>query len=580
MVGARRWSSWLIGACMTVAWGTGWGRPVAVCAAQIEPFSDAVATLTVSAVDPTALSNPAGAPFPGFRGGDQLIVYTRPGPTGTNEYGFEVTVEQGRVVRRDGADSVVPAGGFVVSGHGSARAWILSHLPIGTKVTWQAGDVALQAEQDALADLWRARSLWAELTGLNPMPEAGLAKAMRTLDGLAAAHAPTVPRIAKSLLPALQQAVWQAHTPLPATARAVWYRPVEADAEAVTATVDRMHRAGIHTIYLESLYHGYPIYPSTTYRRWGMPPQYPRYVGWDPLAAFIAAARDQGMAVVPWVHTLYVGHESLKPPSPILAAHPDWTNRQLKTADGRLPVASTVEGGAYFLDPAHPEVRRFLAAVATELVNRYPVPAVQLDDTRYPMPFPVAHPDYLGSTWGYTPTARAAFRRRYGQDPVTLAPDTPAWSSWTAYRRDALSALVKQVASAIRRARSSVKVQMPFATNPQESYDRGLQDWPAWSDRHLVDAFAVLNYTNALTAIRQNVRYVYYATAGTVPLIGGVFGPFLSATPTETLAQAAAAREEGASVISLFAWQQVTGDLSQALRAGLFAPAAPADAQP
>jgi uncharacterized lipoprotein YddW (UPF0748 family) len=133
---------------------------------------------------------------------------------------------------------------------------------------------------------------------------------------------------------------------------------------------------------------------------------------------------------------------------------------------------------------------------------------------------------------------------------------------------------------AIRRARSTVNVQMPFATNPQDSYDRGLQDWPAWSDRRLVDAFAVLNYTNSLAAIRQNVRYVYYATAGALPLIGGVFGPFLAATPTETLAQAAAAREEGATVISLFSWQHVTGDLAQALRAGLFAPSEPPAALP
>jgi uncharacterized lipoprotein YddW (UPF0748 family) len=136
------------------------------------------------------------------------------------------------------------------------------------------------------------------------------------------------------------------------------------------------------------------------------------------------------------------------------------------------------------------------------------------------------------------------------------------------------------MAKAIRAARPTVKVQLPFATNPQESFDRGLQDWPAWSDRHLVDALAVLNYTNSLAAVRRNIRYAYYATAGTMPLIGGVFGPFLAATPTETLAQAAAAKEEGAEVISLFSWQQVNPELMQAMRTGMFKSVEPANGLP
>jgi uncharacterized lipoprotein YddW (UPF0748 family) len=573
MVRARSWSPWLIAvSLLATGLGVTTGAPGAV--AQTANASDTAASLTVDAVDPTALSNPPGAPFPGFRGGNQLIVYTQPGQTGTNEYGFEVTVEQGRVVRRDGADSVVPSDGFVISGHGSARTWILKNLPIGTKVVWQPGDTSLSAEQDPAADIWRARSLWSQMQTIHAKPPVTLEKRMAALEQLAATAPAAAATQARQLLPELQQTLWAAYKPLPAASRAVWYRPVEKDAAAVAATVARMKLAGIQTVYLESLFHGYPIYPSDTYRQWGLVNQYPRFAGWDPLAAFVGAAREHGMTVVPWVHTLYVGHDSLKPASPILAVHPAWANRQRVSADSRTPVASTVEGGAFFLDPVQPEVRRFLQDVLVELVTRYPIPAVQLDDTRYPMPFPTAHPEYLASTWGYSPLARAGFRQRYGQDPATLKDGTPAWSSWTGYRRDQLSDLVRDVSQAIHRAKSTVKVQMPFATNPQESYDRGLQDWPAWADNHLVDAFAVLNYTNSLAAVRQNVRYAYYATAGTVPLIGGIFGPFLAATPTETLAQAAAARDEGAEVVGLFSWQQVTPELTQAMRAGMFAPLA------
>ncbi|MBC7542269.1 MAG: family 10 glycosylhydrolase, partial [Candidatus Sericytochromatia bacterium] len=439
--------------------------------------------------------------------------------------------------------------------------------------TWDKATGTLQAQQDPEAGVWRVRHAWHTLGQLEENPPASLGQAVAQLDALLLRRPDEAAERAPSLLAELQRAIWQAYRPVPVSARAVWYRPLEKNAEAVTAVVTTAKAAGIRTIYLETLYHGYPIFPSETFKRWRLVAQYPQYKGWDPLAAYIAAGAAAGVSIVPWVHTLYAGHDSLKPPSPILAAYPAWANRQLATATAKKTPASTVEGGAYFLDPANAEVRRFLTEVVTEITRRYAVPAVQLDDTRYPMPFPETHPDYLGSTWGYTPVARAAFNNGYGVDPVTLHPGTAAWSAWTAFRESQLTALVKDLHDAIKRAKADVKVQVPFATNPTESRVRALQDWGAWSDDHLVDALAVLNYTNSLAAIKRNMRYTYLATAGTVTLIGGVFGPFLAATPTETLAQASAARESGADVIGLFSLQQVNPDLAMALRSGLFAPA-------
>src|SRR5690606_15446148 len=55
------------------------------------------AATEADAIDPTAESNPVGAPFPGLRGPEQLIVYTPSygDSTGTNQWGYEVTVRGG-----------------------------------------------------------------------------------------------------------------------------------------------------------------------------------------------------------------------------------------------------------------------------------------------------------------------------------------------------------------------------------------------------------------------------------------------------------------------------------------------------
>lgn len=73
---------------------------------------------------------------------DALVAYTdTAATTSTNPYGCEVTVSGGRVVGindRQGGGSVtgtsIPQGGFVLSGHGEARAWLLANAEVGATV--------------------------------------------------------------------------------------------------------------------------------------------------------------------------------------------------------------------------------------------------------------------------------------------------------------------------------------------------------------------------------------------------------------------------------------------------------------
>lgn len=72
------------------------------------------------------------------RSADSLVAYTRVGvSTGTNQYGTEVVVRNGRVVSvfRGQPGIRVPAGSVVLSGHGRARSWLETHAVVGAAVS-------------------------------------------------------------------------------------------------------------------------------------------------------------------------------------------------------------------------------------------------------------------------------------------------------------------------------------------------------------------------------------------------------------------------------------------------------------
>ena len=80
----------------------------------------------IDVIDPQASTNTKGASYPGLRGANQLVVYTPSFGfrTNTNEFGTEAIVTGDTVTALSGADSLIPANGVVISGHGQAKKWI------------------------------------------------------------------------------------------------------------------------------------------------------------------------------------------------------------------------------------------------------------------------------------------------------------------------------------------------------------------------------------------------------------------------------------------------------------------------
>jgi uncharacterized lipoprotein YddW (UPF0748 family) len=103
----------------------------------------------------------------------------------------------------------------------------------------------------------------------------------------------------------------------------------------------------------------------------------------DPLAQILAEAHRAGIAVHAWLNTFFCwsGDKPPKAPNHVVNAHPEWL---LRDADGKVVIQPGDEVEGAYLDPAHPNARRFVHDVFLDVASRYNVDGVHFDFVRYP----------------------------------------------------------------------------------------------------------------------------------------------------------------------------------------------------
>jgi uncharacterized lipoprotein YddW (UPF0748 family) len=188
----------------------------------------------------------------------------------------------------------------------------------------------------------------------------------------------------------------------------------------------------------------------------------------DPLSVFIEMAHEAGMELHAWMNPLRVSANldtSLMAANHIVKQHPDWT---------------FAYGNRYYLDPGLPGVRWHILNVVEELVTKYDVDGIHMDDYFYPYPSGgVAVPDSL--TYSL-----------YGQSYF----DREDW------RRSNVDRLIEEMAALIKQKKAHVKFGIsPFGvwrnqvvdpsgsatSNKITSYDHLYADVVKWLDEGWID---------------------------------------------------------------------------------------------
>ena len=147
-------------------------------------------------------------------------------------------------------------------------------------------------------------------------------------------------------------------------------RSAEKQKEELRAILDRLQKANINTILLQTRIRATTIYPSQ-YEPWdgclsGFPGKSP---GYDALQFAIDECHKRGMEVHAWVVTIPVGK---------------WNSYGCRQLRKRFPRLIKRIGQDGYMDPEATQTDCYLAEMCREIVQRYDVDGIHLDYIRYP----------------------------------------------------------------------------------------------------------------------------------------------------------------------------------------------------
>ncbi|MRG60741.1 family 10 glycosylhydrolase [Agromyces sp. CFH 90414] len=553
---------------------------------RIAPVVSRTASTTIDAVDPTATTNPNGvdgngACYPGCRGAEQLVQYTAASAratTGTNDFGYEVTIEGGVVTASGGNNREIPDEGYVLSGHGSRGTWLQANAVIGASIAIDGTTLtatvdertAIYGAERALADAGaRADAATASCLAFpaDLAAEASTAAAAKLDEARAAAatgdKAGAVD-LAVEARSAAELAAYRTAESRPAEGRATWVRPEETTPDAIEATLDRIDAAGFNMVFLETIYQGYTIFPSDAAAAAGVAKQRPDMVGFDPLQVWIDGAHARGIELHPWVHTFFVGADQTVGLGPVLTAHPDWAAVQRKDV-GKALGPSVAEPGYYFLDAAVPEARAYVQSLLRELMTDYAIDGIHLDYIRYPVSQP-----WETAGYSYSDYSRQTFQSLHGVDPYTLTPSDPAWQTWTDWRIENVTSFVGEVRVMQQQVAPEVALSAAVFADPVDGLDKKFQDWAGWVDRGYVDVLTGMSFGTSGTSVARDTEVMRERVGDHEYLYTATYGPFRGSTPATVLEQLRAVGDAGSDGAGLFAWNQLSAGQAEALTEGTY----------
>ena len=175
-----------------------------------------------------------------------------------------------------------------------------------------------------------------------------------------------------------------------------WPHSTKADEQKIelTTTLDRLQRAGVNTVMLQTRVRATTIYPSAM-EPWDvcMTGQAGQSPGYDPLQFCIDECHRRGMECHAWVVTIPVGK---------------WNKPGCQQLRKKYPKLIRHIGEDGFMDPEQPQTGSYLAEMCREIVGKYDVDGIHLDYIRYPETWPKAG----------RRTTPAAKRREYITDIV------------------------------------------------------------------------------------------------------------------------------------------------------------------
>jgi len=259
--------------------------------------------------------------------------------------------------------------------------------------------------------------------------------------------------------------------------KAVWLTNVDSEVMNSRANLaeglQRLAELGFNTIYPAVWQRGYTLYPSQVAQELTGADVLPNspFVERDLLAEIIELAQPLAIRVIPWFEYGLM----VPPQSAIARQYPELLSLDIHGNIQRIQGANGKQDPNAWLNPCRDRVRKFIIDLITDVVNRYPVAGIQLDD-HFSVPVEL----------GYDLFTQQLFQQ-----------DRCPHINWNDWRARQLTELLTEIVSSVKSIRRDCIVSI--SPNPLSfSKRRYLVDWQQWAELGLIDELVLQVYRDRL----------------------------------------------------------------------------------
>jgi uncharacterized lipoprotein YddW (UPF0748 family) len=274
--------------------------------------------------------------------------------------------------------------------------------------------------------------------------------------------------------------------------RGIWLTNVDSDvlfsAQRLQQAIKRLKRLKFNTLYPTVWNGGYTLYPSKVAENSfgvAIAPS-PDLKNRDMLAETIEFGHEQKFAVIPWFEYGLMTEEG----SDLMRQHPNWVTKR-RDGSSVFVHGEKDQHRLVWLNPARPEVQKLLTDLIVEVVTKYNVDGIQLDD-HFGMPAELGYDDY---------TIALYKKEHFGR----LPPEDFNEPSWVSWRSKSISNLMRKISRAVKSIKPNCLISL--SPNPKDfSYAKYLQDWYSWVYLGYIDELIVQLYRDNIEAFKMELE--------------------------------------------------------------------------
>lgn len=333
--------------------------------------------------------------------------------------------------------------------------------------------------------------------------------------------------------------------------------------QGVNRVLYQLRQQNFNTVYPVVWNRGNTFYPSAVAKRevgnTQAPLQAMLMLGKDVLAQIVQQGNRKGLRVIPWFEYGFMTPCN----SQLAKRHPNWLtlrqngNKLLKD-DLHQQDASNTKAQRQFLrnkavikqvwlNPLHPEVQQFILDLLVEVVTKYDIAGIQLDD-HFGLPVEFGYDRF---------TIKLYQQEHQGRNPPNNYLD-PEWMRW---RANKITDFMQRVFQAVKSVKPNCLISL--SPNPYYfAYSAYLQDWLAWVERGLVEELICQVYRNDLKTFQAELAQPALQIARRqIPVsIGILTGSWRQPIAIAQIQhQVQTVRSQGFAGVSFFYWETLWG---------------------